>query len=90
MNWLTIVIPTYNRAEVLRKALDGYKSQSASEAIAELIVVDDGSTDHTKRQLRIQPELHIPDAPHLAAEQGASGREKCRDTGGAFGANAFF
>ena len=48
MNWLTIVIPTYNRAEVLKKALDGYKSQSASQAIAELIVVDDGSTDHTK------------------------------------------
>lgn len=48
MDSLTVVIPTYNRAEVLRKALDGYKSQSAMEAIAELIVVDDGSTDHTQ------------------------------------------
>jgi len=48
MDSLTVVIPTYNRAEVLKKALNGYKSQSAVEAITELIVVDDGSTDHTK------------------------------------------
>lgn len=48
MSAVTVVIPTFNRAGVLEKALDAYSSQSASELIRELIVVDDGSTDNTK------------------------------------------
>jgi glycosyltransferase involved in cell wall biosynthesis len=45
---LTVVIPTYNRAQVLKKALEAYAAQGLPEAIHELIVVDDGSTDETK------------------------------------------
>src|ERR1700694_1405933 len=48
MDALTVVIPTYNRAAVLKKALDAYRMQSAPELIRELIVVDDGSTDGTE------------------------------------------
>jgi glycosyltransferase involved in cell wall biosynthesis len=48
MSAVTVVIPAYNRASMLKKALDAYSSQSASESIRELIVVDDGSTDNTK------------------------------------------
>src|SRR6266478_1482810 len=48
MSGLTVVIPTYNRAAVLKKALDGYRIQSPSGLIRELIVVDDGSTDNTE------------------------------------------
>jgi glycosyltransferase involved in cell wall biosynthesis len=48
MNALTVVIPTYNRAGILQKALDAYRMQSAPELIQELIVVDDGSTDETQ------------------------------------------
>lgn len=44
---VTVVIPTYNRPETLRKALEGYLQQSASEQIGEILVVDDGSTDST-------------------------------------------
>jgi glycosyltransferase involved in cell wall biosynthesis len=47
MGALTVVIPTYNRADVLKLALQAYGKQSAPELIRELIVVDDGSTDHT-------------------------------------------
>lgn len=43
----TIIIPTHNRREILRKAIAGYQAQSALEKISELIVVDDGSTDST-------------------------------------------
>jgi glycosyltransferase involved in cell wall biosynthesis len=44
---LSIIIPTYNRKEVLLKALEGYKHQTSREEILEVIVVDDGSTDGT-------------------------------------------
>jgi GT2 family glycosyltransferase len=45
---LSIVIPTYNRKDVLRKALVAYCSQSAQQEILEIFVVDDGSTDGTE------------------------------------------
>ncbi len=45
---LTVVIPTYNRCAVLRRALDGYLRQSSPDLISELLVVDDGSTDDTQ------------------------------------------
>jgi glycosyltransferase involved in cell wall biosynthesis len=49
---LSVVIPTYNRQEVLAKALEGYLAQSTPELIHELIVVDDGSTDETESRVR--------------------------------------
>jgi len=45
---LSIIIPTCNRKDILRKALEGYCSQSAQEEILEILVVDDGSTDGTE------------------------------------------
>ena len=44
---LTVVIPTYNRHEMLRRTLRGYLDQSGVEFLQEVIVVDDGSTDKT-------------------------------------------
>src|SRR5712664_4095363 len=44
---LSVIIPTYNRREILLKTLEGYKGQTASDEILELVVVDDGSTDGT-------------------------------------------
>jgi len=49
---LSVVIPTYNRAKVLAKALEGYLAQSSPALIQELIVVDDGSTDDTETMVR--------------------------------------
>jgi glycosyltransferase involved in cell wall biosynthesis len=45
---LSVLIPTYNRKDVLRKALVAYCSQSAQQEILEIFVVDDGSTDGTE------------------------------------------
>ena len=44
---LSVIIPTYNRKELLLKALEGYNQQTARAGILELLVVDDGSTDGT-------------------------------------------
>lgn len=43
---VSIGLPTYNRAKLLRRAIDSIVSQSFNDF--ELIVVDDGSTDNTK------------------------------------------
>src|SRR5579863_10215005 len=45
---LSVVIPTFNRCETLRKALAAYSNQSALHCIQEIIIVDDGSTDSTQ------------------------------------------
>jgi glycosyltransferase involved in cell wall biosynthesis len=48
MSTLSVVIPTYNRCKTLQKALSAYLEQTALQAIAEILVVDDGSTDSTQ------------------------------------------
>jgi glycosyltransferase involved in cell wall biosynthesis len=44
---VSVVIPTYNRADILRKTLEAYSRQSGDHQIIEVLVVDDGSPDHT-------------------------------------------
>jgi glycosyltransferase involved in cell wall biosynthesis len=46
---VTVVIPTFNRAETLRKTLEAYAAQTGDHRILEVLVVDDGSTDHTRK-----------------------------------------
>jgi glycosyltransferase involved in cell wall biosynthesis len=45
---LSVVIPTYNRQDVLRRTLSGYLAQTSPNLIREIVVVDDGSTDETR------------------------------------------
>lgn len=47
---INVIIPTFNRAEHLRDAIQSVVSQTYSEF--ELIVVDDGSTDNTEKIVR--------------------------------------
>jgi glycosyltransferase involved in cell wall biosynthesis len=47
MKMVSVVIPTHNRCETLKKAISAYQTQSAPEEVSEIIVVDDGSTDLT-------------------------------------------
>ena len=44
---LSIIIPTYNRKDILLTTLKGYEQQTARAEILEILVVDDGSTDGT-------------------------------------------
>jgi glycosyltransferase involved in cell wall biosynthesis len=42
---VSVIIPTYNRAALLRRALESVLAQSVQDL--EIIVADDGSTDDT-------------------------------------------
>jgi len=44
---ISVIIPTRNRADLLRNALGSLDSQTLSKDKFEVIVVDNGSTDHT-------------------------------------------
>lgn len=43
----SVVVPTYNCAAYLQQSIEGALSQSIAREKREIIVVDDGSTDHT-------------------------------------------
>lgn len=47
---VSVVIPTYNNAQLLHETLDGVRAQSFQDF--EIIVVDDGSTDNTEQIVR--------------------------------------
>lgn len=52
-----VIIPTYNRAPLLRRALDSVLSQEANgeQFDVEVLVIDDGSTDETSDLLQRYP-----------------------------------
>ncbi|GJL77932.1 MAG: glycosyl transferase [Nitrospinaceae bacterium] len=47
---VTVILPTYNRADFLRESIQSVMFQTFTDF--ELIVVDDGSTDHTNEVVR--------------------------------------
>jgi len=48
---ISIIIPTYNRSDLLKRTLQGYCNQEMPDLQWELIVVSDGSTDSTQQIL---------------------------------------
>ncbi|HXX44141.1 MAG TPA: glycosyltransferase [Candidatus Acidoferrales bacterium] len=44
---VSVVIPTYKRPHILRKTLKGYGAQVGNHEMLEILVVDDGSNDHS-------------------------------------------
>ncbi|WP_408666841.1 glycosyltransferase, partial [Jatrophihabitans sp.] len=48
----SVVIPTYNRAELLRRTLDSLIGQDLGRDAFEVLVVDDGSSDGTAELAR--------------------------------------
>jgi len=73
----TIIIPTYNRSELLRKTLDGISRQTELAFIKEVIVVSDGSTDST----RDVAEQFSGRLPIRVLEQARRGVSRARNYG---------
>src|SRR2546428_7525195 len=49
---LSVVVPTYNQADLLRESLRALVDQTLSKDPYEIVVVDDGSTDHAAAVLQ--------------------------------------
>ena len=54
--FFSVIIPTYNRAHMLERAIKSVLAQTYKNF--ELIVVDDGSTDETKELLSKYKDIH--------------------------------
>lgn len=54
---VSVIIPTFNRKEMLREALDCARAQSYANK--EIIIVDDGSTDGTETTIPADPCIRI-------------------------------
>ncbi len=66
----TIIIPTYNRAKILKKCLDALKEQTFKDF--EIIIVDDGSTDETMEVIKKTKELKIKYIYQTHSQQGTA------------------
>lgn len=64
---VSVIIPTYNRAHLLRDAIESVRAQDY--AAIELIVIDDGSTDATSQLVRSLDDGQL--SYHHQANQGA-------------------
>jgi len=69
----SVIIPTYNRASLLKQTIDSVLQQLYTDF--ELIVIDDGSTDDTKTLLKNYGNLIVP------VFKENSGAEKSRNAG---------
>jgi glycosyltransferase involved in cell wall biosynthesis len=82
----TVVIPTFNRAALLAETLRGLARQDLDQAEYEVIVVDDGSTDHTAEvaasfteRLRLKYVFQEDQGFRVAAARNAGARLAAAD-----------
>lgn len=53
--WVSVIITSYNHAHYIKEAIESVRQQTYS--LIEIIVVDDGSTDHTAQVVSEFPEI---------------------------------
>lgn len=75
---ISVIIPTYNRAEILRLALDSLTVQTLAPAEFEVLVVDNNSRDHTRAVV----EAYCRHLPHFHyVSETAQGAAHARNAG---------
>ena len=77
---ISVIMPTYNRFEMLEKALNSVLSQSFQDF--EVLVVDDASADNTNERLQdgFKAEIEKGIIRYIRNEKN-QGRSACRNTG---------
>ena len=70
---LSIVIPTYNRVDILRETIENLLNQSLSKERFEIIIVDDGSIDGTADMLNYLKSQTIHNLKAYRQENQLSG-----------------
>src|SRR2546425_7495202 len=61
---LSVIVPTYDQADLLRESLRSLLDQKLPKEAYEIVVVDDGSTDHTAAVVReFGPPVKIVQLP---------------------------
>lgn len=75
MPTISVILPTYNRARVLNRAVDSVLAQDLSDF--EVIVVDDGSTDETAALMQSYCDPRVIYIP----QPGHRGGNACRNRG---------
>lgn len=68
--FFSVVIPTYNRVSLLRRAVDSVLSQQFSDF--ELLVIDDGSTDNTEEMVNTIADPRLQYKKIKNSERGAA------------------
>jgi glycosyltransferase involved in cell wall biosynthesis len=68
--FFTIVVPTFNRADLIKNTLQSLLNQSYSEF--EIIVIDDGSTDNTEEVVQLIKDSRITYIKKNNAERAAA------------------
>ena len=68
--FFSVVIPSYNRADLIGLTLDSVLAQTFAEF--EILVIDDGSTDHTAAVVRAYTDSRLHYLPKINEERGAA------------------
>lgn len=74
-NSVSIIIPTYNRCDILKKVLIALEAQTIEKNRFEVLVVDDGSSDNTAAMVKsfsLQSDLNIRYFFQQNKKQGAA------------------
>jgi GT2 family glycosyltransferase len=68
----SVIIPTYNRAPVLRRCLDALAAQNTPPGTMQIIVADDGSTDGTGDMVKAWADVAGPDVAYFHQENAGA------------------
>ena len=80
--FFSIIIPTYNRAQLIAKAIESVLQQTFSDW--ELIIVDDGSTDNTKDVVQSYSDKRIIYLHQKNAERSEARNNGIRNANGQY------
>lgn len=81
MPQLTVIIPTYNRSEMLLQCLDALEKQTIPRDTYEILVIDDHSPDDTPQKMQARVEKFGQDLIRFFRQEKNGGPSAARNVG---------